>query len=46
MCKVVGLVIPSISLLEQLAELCFQMMDDDKDECVDFDEFYTWTVHN
>lgn len=46
MCKIAGLVVPSITLLQQLAEVCFMMMDEDKDKHVDFDEFYIWTVNN
>lgn len=44
MCKVAGLVIPSVGLLEQLAYVCFQMMDTDKNQHVDFEEFYEWTM--
>lgn len=45
MCKIAGLVIPSVSMLEKLALVCFQMMDSDKNKHVDFDEFYDWSVH-
>ncbi|CAD8069858.1 unnamed protein product [Paramecium sonneborni] len=44
MCKIAGLVIPTVSLLEKLGYVCFQMMDEDKNKHVDFDEFYEWTV--
>jgi Ca2+-binding EF-hand superfamily protein len=46
MCKVSGLACPSHRALVQLADVCFQMMDTDRNHHVDYGEWYQWTSEN